>query len=360
MKLLRLLWILLLVPLTTHASDLDKDLVQKILNATVRVVSYTSETEGKGVGAGVLVSESGLILTNYHVIHGATKIKVYLWKDRNRTPHVATVLGIDPIADLALLDIDPWPNEVFRPVDLEDEITNIHAGTEVIAVGHPLRLQWTITKGIINSVNRESFLTPYVFLIQHDAIINQGNSGGPLFNLHGNLIGINTYMIAPEGKYSGMGYAVQVDSVASSLIPMMETGVVIRSALKLNLIPLNEDVRNYILNEEDPDPHIPNTFGVIMNFIKPESHADKQGMKNWDVIVAIDGYPINDIRDVSAVMKPKKPGEQIFMLIIRRGEFILIPYVLETLKLPDDFYDDDEPGGLAPLPDPEEKDTQNE
>ena len=359
MKLLKLLWVLLLVPITTHAANLEKELVDKLLNATVRVVSYTTEIEAKGVGAGVIISESGLILTNYHVIHGAIKVKVYLRKDRMRTPHIATIKAIDPVSDLALLDIDPWPEEVFYPVELEDNMDNMYVGSEVIAVGHPLRLPWTVTKGIINYINRPSFITPYVFLIQHDAIINQGNSGGPLFNLQGNLIGINTYMIAPEGKYSGMGYAVQIDTVAKSLTQMMELGEVIRPAMRLNLLQLNDDVRNFILDKEDPDPYVPNSFGMIMNFIEPDSHADKQGMKNFDVIVSVDGYPINDMRDIQRVMYDKKPGELIYLLVNRKGEFILIPFVLETLELADDFYDEEEPTGDVPPDDSEEKDLED-
>ena len=88
-----------------------------------------------------------------------------------------------------------------------------------------------------------------------------------------------------------------------------------------------------------------------MNFVEPDSHADKQGMKNFDVIVSIDGYPINDMRDIQRVMYDKKPGELIYLLVVRKGEFILIPYALETLDFPADFYDEDKPEGL-PIPDP--------
>ena len=361
MKLLRLLWVLFLVPITIHANNLDKDLVEKVLNTTVRIVSYkVGDREKTGVGAGVIVSESGLILTNYHVIHGRDKIKVYLWKDRMRTPHMATVLGTDPIADLALLDIDPWPDEVFRVAELETDIQSIYAGTEVIAVGHPLRLKWTITKGIINSVNRQSFITPYVFLVQHDAVINEGNSGGPLFNLEGNLVGINTYMISPKEHYTGMGYAVQIDSVAKSLPQMMELGVVVRPALKLNLINLGDDVREFIIENEEPDPWMPNTFGMIMNFIEPGGLGDTHGLQNFDVIVAMDGYPTNDMRDVAAVMYGKMPGDTVILLILRRGEFMLVPYTLGTLSLPDNWYDEREPSKAPAPPTPEEKDLQNE
>ena len=137
MKTLILLLALILVPVTAHAENLEKPLVEQILNTTVRIVNYQEgSVVGSGIGAGVIVSESGLILTNYHVIHKAVKLKVFLWKDRRRHAHIAKVIGTDPIADLALIDIDPWKDEKFRVADLETSIPNIHAGTEVIAVGH--------------------------------------------------------------------------------------------------------------------------------------------------------------------------------------------------------------------------------
>jgi serine protease Do len=357
MKTLILLLALILVPITAHAENLEKPLVENILNGTVRIVNYQEgSVVGSGVGAGVIVSESGLILTNYHVIHKAVKLKVFLWKDRRRHAHIATVIGTDPIADLALIDIDPWTDEKFRPIELETGIPNIHAGAEVIAVGHPLSLQWSVTRGIINAVNRHSFLSPYVFLIQHDAVINEGNSGGPLFNGEGKLVGINTYMIKPENSYSGMGYAVQIDSVAKSLTGMMEFGMVIRPALKLNVIPLNDDVREFIRAEEEPDPYLPNTFGVIMNFISEEQEA--KGLQNWDVIVSIDGFPINDMRDIASVMYGKLPNDLIYLMINRRGEYLLQPFVLGTLELPDDYYD--KRGMGNDTPDSEDEKPSNE
>ena len=349
MKLLKVfVWALLLLPITSHAVDLDKELVEKMLNATVRVVNYQEgRVLGTGVGAGVIISKSGLILTNYHVVHKSQELKVYLWKDRYRKPHAAKVIGTDPIADLALLDIDPRPNEVLRPAELESEVPDIYAGTEVIAVGHPLSLQWSVSRGIINAINRSSFITPYVFLIQHDAAINEGNSGGPLFNAKGNLIGINTYIIAPKDSgYSGMGYAVQLDSVSRSLTQMMELGVVIRPALKLNIIPLTDDLRNFIEQKEDPAPFIPNTFGVVMNFLEEE--ALEQGLQNFDVIVAMDGFPINDMRDIATIMYDKTPGQTVYLLINRNGEFVLKPYVLGSLDMDLTYYDRGDRSSVPP------------
>ena len=338
------------------------DLMSKIINSTV-LIKVEQDNAVTGSGSGVIISTDGNILTNYHVVHKADRIRVWLRKDRHRQYHEATVIGIDPISDLALIDIDPWPNEKFVHANLELDTKQTFVGIDVYAVGAPLSLSWTVTKGIVNSINRPSFLTPYVHLIQHDAVIQQGSSGGPLFNTNGNVIGINTYIIAPSRGtsmqkiqvYSGMGYAVQVNEVANSLLWMEKGLEVPRAALKLNVINLTEDVRKYILKEEGVD--IPNTFGIIMNFLKEGDYGSKQGLQNLDVIVAIDGYPINDMTDVASYMANKKPYETVYLMIIRNDIFQLIPYKLSKLDVPMEYYDKD---GVAPPAPNIEEDKEEE
>ena len=352
--------LLTLCTFKAYAEELTHvDLMSKALNSTV-LVRVEKDNMVTGHGSGVIISEDGNILTNYHVVHNADKIRVWLHKDRRRRYHTATVIGIDPVADLALIDIDPWPEEEFSYVNLEYDTDKIIAGTEVYAVGAPLSLNWSVTKGIINSINRQSFLTPYVYLIQHDAVIQEGSSGGPLFNTDGNVIGINTYVIAPtKGKvqkiqiYSGMGYAVQTDTIANSLLWMTQGIEVPRPALKLNVINLNVDVASYILEEEGKE--VPNTFGIIMNFLEEGDYGSLQGLKNFDVIVAMDGYPINDMLDVASYMLNKKPQEIVYLMIIRDGEFIILPYLLDKLDFPMEYYDKDNVTFIPPNTEEEEE-----
>jgi len=317
-----------------------------ILNSTV-LIKVEKDNVVIGSGSGVIISADGKILTNYHVVHNSDRIRVWLHKDRRRHYHVATVLGIDPVSDLAVLDIDPRSDEKFVHANLELDRTKTIVGIDVYAVGAPLSLYWSVTKGVINSINRPSFLTPYVYLIQHDAVIQEGSSGGPLFNVHGNVVGINTYVIAPSRGtvqkvqiYSGMGYAVQINEVANSLRWMMQGLEVPRAAMKLNVINLTEDVRRYILKEEGRD--IPNTFGIIINFLKEDDYGSKQGLLNLDVIVAMDGFPINDMQDAATYMANKKPYEIVYLMIIRDGEFKLLSYKLDKLEIPMKFYDKDD------------------
>jgi serine protease Do len=247
------------------------------------------------------------------------------------------------------LNIDVKKDDFFTVSDFEYNGNVVYAGTNVIAVGHPLSLNWSVSKGAINAVNRPSFLTPYVSLIQHDAVIQQGSSGGPLFNDQGNLIGINTYVIAPLEKdvavYAGMGYAVQGDDVYTSFVKMLSDGnpVGLRPAMRLDIINLNEDTTTSI-REQHPDVYIPNTFGLISNKIDPDSHAASQGLKDFDVIVAMDGYPVNTMTELSNYLKDNKsPGDTVYLTILRQKEFIIVPYVLMDLEVPASFYDKDRP-----------------
>ena len=346
-KIILLVSILILCPFRAYAEDLTHvDLMTTILNSTV-LIKVEKDNVVIGSGSGVIISADGKILTNYHVVHNSDRIRVWLHKDRRRHYHVATVLGIDPVSDLAVLDIDPRSDEKFVHANLELDRTKTIVGIDVYAVGAPLSLYWSVTKGVINSINRPSFLTPYVYLIQHDAVIQEGSSGGPLFNVHGNVVGINTYVIAPSRGtvqkvqiYSGMGYAVQINEVANSLRWMMQGLEVPRAAMKLNVINLTEDVRRYILKEEGRD--VPNTFGIIINFLKEDDYGSKQGLLNLDVIVAMDDFPINDMQDAATYMANKKPYEIVYLMIIRDGEFKLLSYKLDKLEIPMKFYDKDD------------------
>ncbi len=340
--------ILLCFSISVSAEELThRQLIGNLLNSTVKIATFTDD--GRAAGSGVIMHASGLILTNYHVVHNSNRLKVWLYENRDKQYHEAEVIGIDPAADLALLNIDVREGDFFTVSDFEYESDIVYAGKDVIALGHPLSLNWSVSKGAINAVNRPSFLTPYVSLIQHDAVIQQGSSGGPLFNDKGNLIGINTYVIAPSEKgvsvYAGMGYAVQGNDVYTSFVKMLSDGdtVGLRPAMRLDIINLNEDTTTSI-REQHPDIYIPNTFGLISNKIEPDSHAASQGLQDFDVIVAMDGFPINSMTDLSSYLKDNKaPGDTVYLMVNRSKEFIIVPYVLMDLEVPASFYDKKEP-----------------
>ena len=324
-----------------------RELIGHLLNSTVKIATISDD--GRAAGSGVIMHETGLILTNYHVVHKSNKLKVWLYENRNKQYYVAEVIGIDPAADLALIDIDPKDGDFFTVSQFEYDGDSVYAGTSVIAVGHPLSLNWSVSRGTLNAVNRPSFITPYVSLIQHDAVIQQGSSGGPLFNDNGNLIGINTYVIAPSEKgvpvYAGMGYAVQGNDVHTSFVKMLSDGNVdgLRPAMRLDIINLNDDTE-LAIREKHPDIYMPNTFGLISNELDPMGHPAQQGLMSFDVIVAMDGFPVNTMEDMSNYLKDTKvPGDTVYLMVIRDKEFLIVPYQLLELKVPIEFYDKKKP-----------------
>lgn len=352
-------FIVLAIPFSAFGND-NEHLVSDLLNSTVKIVSY-SDNDKAASGSGVIVSEQGLILTNYHVIHRTKRVKLWLYQNRNGHFYEAVVLAIDPAADLALLYVNFRPTDYFHVSTFEHEEGVVFAGEDVIAVGHPLGLDWTVSRGTINSVNRPSFITPYINLIQHDATINQGSSGGPLFNENGNLIGINTYIVAPDSQgvavYSGFGYAVQGDDVETSLIRMAQTGGVdgLRPAFKMNIVNLNEEVSNYI-QTNSPGIYIPDTFGIIVAQLDENDYGYAQGLRLNDVIVSIDGFPVNNMVELSAFLKNNKyPGDTVYLLVNRERKFILIPYVLAEMDVSIEMYDEEARTLPEKLPEPEEE-----
>ena len=157
----------------------------------------------------MVIDPSGLALTNYHVIHGAETVRIFFWSPEDLNDYSAEIIGIDPVADLALLQIKVREDMLPLPY-LNIEPTEFVIGQDVVAIGHPLGLQWTVTEGTLSHLNRPGKITPYVTILQHTAMINRGNSGGPLINEVGDIVGINTYVLMDKSKgWSGVAYAIR-------------------------------------------------------------------------------------------------------------------------------------------------------
>ena len=315
--------------------------VEKARNATVLVATQNENNSmGNGFGSGVLISETGIVLTNYHVIHRAEIIRVWFYDPTDSNYSFAKVIGIDPVADLALLqlELDPdLPPPVY--LEIEQEIPTI---TEpVVAIGHPVGLQWSVTTGTINHQERPGKITPYVNIIQHSAEINKGNSGGPLINENGDIVGINTYMLAPEGQWAGVAYAIRGDTVYASVEQMLEDGDVTYAAFKIRLMNLSEFLAKGIATEYPDEKDIPNTFGLIAIGVEEDDHAYKQGTREFDTFVALEGFPINTLYDLKKVIRGYKSGDLVTVIYIRDSHFRIMDYELGQIEFDDylDFYD---------------------
>ena len=327
-------------------AQIPTDIVEKARNATVLIAA--DKGQGGGFGSGVVISATGLVLTNYHVIHRADILRVFFYNPKDNNYYPAEVVGIDPVADLALLQIK-IDKDRLPLTYLQIESEDFTIASEVMAIGHPMGIQWTISLGHIANNERTGRITPYVATIQHSAEIHKGNSGGPLINKEGNVVGINTYLLMPDQTWSGIAYAVRGDIVEYAVEAMQsEEGAVKYPAFRLNLRSLNEYGVKW-LEENHPDKKFPkNIFGMIVLELKEGEWAEQQGIKKFDVVAVIDGDPVNNMLDVRNVVMGKdyKPGQVVTMIIIRDGHFRKLEYELTHIDFDGylEFYDESESG----------------
>ena len=322
-------------------ADIPTATIEKARDATVLVATQNENNQmGNGFGSGVLISETGIVLTNYHVIHRAEIIRVWYYDPTDSNYSFAKVIGIDPVADLALLQLELDP-DLPPPTYLEIEQEVPVIAEPVVAIGHPVGLQWSVTTGSINHQERPGKITPYVNVIQHSAEINKGNSGGPLINANGDIVGINTYMLAPDGQWAGVAYAVRGDTVYDSVEQMLEDGDVTYAAFKIRLINLSEFLVKGIAKEYPDEKDVPNTFGLIALEVEEDDHAYKQGVRSFDTFVAVEGYPINTLYDLKKIIKGYKEGDMVTVIYIRDSHFRIMDYELGAIIFDDylKFYD---------------------
>ncbi len=269
-----------------------------------------------GIGSGVIVSPDGYIVTNDHVVDGAMKINVTL-DDRRVFP--AKLVGVDKLNDLAVIKIDAknlssiaWGNS-----------TALHAGQTVLAFGSPFGyFQFSVTRGIISALNRPNPYTddprkPGDF-IQTDAAINPGNSGGPLVDAHGQLIGINTFIISGSGSFAGAGFAIPSEIVKASADAIIKDGTVHHGYLGIAM--------NNVTPENATFFNLPDATGAIVSQVTPDSPAGNAGLKTGDVLRELNGKQINSSSSLQVAVSQIAPGTPIQLGILRDGK-------PETLKV---------------------------
>ena len=331
--------------------------IEKARDATVLVA-----TPGGGMGSGVVIDDTGLVLTNYHVIHRAEELKVWFYDQDNSNSYSADIVAIDPVADLALLRMD-LPHHKLPTPYLKIESKEWAVAQEVVAIGHPMGIQWTVSVGHIAHTDRTGRITAYVATLQHSAEIHKGNSGGPLINSKGDVVGINTYLLLPDQKWSGIAYAVRGDIVQWSVNQMIENGETIYPALKLNVRQINAYAMVYF--EKTHPKFLPpkNVFGMVVLSIEKGGYAELNGIQLLDVIIAIDGEPTNHMLDVSNIIMGRRyePGRIVELLIIRDQHIRKIEYQLGQIEMDYmSFYDESGNPGAQPIPMPENKPEEEE
>ena len=273
---------------------------------------YTPQMrEQKGSGSGVIIRPDGYIVTNNHVVNGATSIQVTL---NNNQQFEATVVGTDPATDVAIIKVDATGLPTIPMGDSD----KLRLGEWVLAIGSPLgaQLRSTITAGIVSAKGRSMPDNSGEFkiesFIQTDAAVNPGNSGGALVNKKGELVGINTAIVSQTGSYTGYSFAVPVNIVKRVAQDLMDFGSVKRAVLGIRMVNVDKKFAD--------EMKLSSVTGVYINEVLKGSAAEKAGLKENDVIVAIDGQKITDGSSVQAKVSGYHPGEKATITYIRDGK----------------------------------------
>jgi serine protease Do len=272
-----------------------------------------------GLGSGFIISPEGYVVTNNHVISGADQITVIFNNGIDEVP--ATLVGTDPKTDIAVLKIDP------NKVDIENvtwgDSSNSRVGDIVLAIGNPLGLGGTVTSGIISSINRDIGSGPYVDFIQTDAPINRGNSGGPLFNLDGEVIGINSMIISQTGGSVGLGFSIPANTAKLIVEQIISFGQAKRGWLGVQIQDLTPEFSESLGYDS--------TEGAFVASVSPESPAAKSNIQAGDIIIKFDGKKISSFKDLPKVVAETPIGNEVKVSVWRNGGLIEINVKIDEL-----------------------------
>ena len=282
-----------------------------------------TERKASSLGSGFIIDKKGTVITNNHVIANAEDILVRV----NDKEYTAKVLGSDPYADIAVLKINS--KDEFKPVSFGDS-DKARVGDWVIAIGNPFGLGGTVTSGIISARNRDINLTRYDDFIQTDASINQGNSGGPLFNLKGEVVGINTAIIAPGQTGSiGIGFAIPANAASTVIDQLVKYGETRRGWLGVRIQEVTKEIADV---EKLKKPS-----GALIASVGEGSPADKAGLKEGDIVLEFDGKEIETMRQLPKVVAATAVGKSVELKIWRNKKLITKRLTLGRLESSKEF-----------------------
>src|ERR1051326_6632062 len=310
-----------------------------VVNITSRTVQYDffyGEVPEEGLGSGFVIDRDGHILTNYHVVRGARQVEVTM---ADKKKYRAAIVGVDQVDDLAVVQIRAAN---LSPVTLGDS-RHLEVGQKVYAIGNPFGLSGSMTRGIISSLRpvRGPNGTYMDEAIQTDAAINPGNSGGPLLDSRGNVIGINSFILSPSGSSAGLGFAIPINVAKAVVNDLINYGQVRRPTLGVRTLPISPDLAEQI--------GLPADYGVLILQVVPGSAAAHAGLRGGDqpaylgnvqimlggdLIVAIDGHPVQDQNDIAQAMNRHKSGDPVTVTVYRGKRKMDVSLVLGEAEAP--------------------------
>ena len=280
------------------------------------------ERQSSALGSGFIIDEKGIVVTNNHVIDGAEDIVVQVNGEKKFN---AKVIGADPLSDIAVLQLDT--KDKFIPVEFGDS-DKARIGDWVIAIGNPFGLGGTVTSGIISARNRSIGLSRYEDYIQTDASINSGNSGGPLFDMNGDVIGINTAILGRSGNV-GIGFSIPSNSAKIVIDQLIEFGETKRGWLGVRIQDVTKEIAE-IENLDEPR-------GALVASVAPNSPSEKAGVKSGDIILEFNGERIQEMKELPIIVARTEVGKKVKVKIWRNKKEIIKTITLGRLETSEDF-----------------------
>ena len=285
------------------------------------------------LGSGFVISEDGIVITNNHVIQGSEGILVRFTNDKE---YEAKLIGTDPVSDIAVLKINS--KDKFKPVPLGDS-GKARVGDWVLAIGNPFGLGGTVTSGIISAINRDINMGRYDNFIQTDASINQGNSGGPLFNLQGEVVGINTAIFSQSGGSVGIGFAIPSNFAKNVIDQLQKYGETRRGWLGVRIQVVTQEIADSLGMKE--------AIGALVADVNENSPAQKAGLKDGDVIIEFNGIKIDTMRKLPKVVGEAPVGKAANIKIWRDKKVLSKTVVLGRLEETAEFKEKQAPAKVA-------------
>jgi len=264
-------------------------------------------TVPRGVGSGFIISDDGYILTNNHVVAKSNGIFVTLTSGKE---YKAKIIGTDPRTDVALIKIDA---KGLEPLPIGDS-NKLKKGQWVLAIGSPFGLDSTVTSGIVSAINRDT--GDYLPFIQTDVAVNPGNSGGPLIDLAGQVVGVNSQIISQSGGFMGISLAIPIDEVMRVVEQLKEHGKVTRGRIGVQIAPVSDEVAKAI--------GLDGAKGAMVSNVEQGGPADKAGIRSGDVITKFDGKSIAHMTDLPRIVGATKPGSRASMEVWRKGKTVTL------------------------------------
>ncbi|MCO5054401.1 Do family serine endopeptidase [Thermomonas sp.] len=274
---------------------------------------------GTSLGTGFIISSDGYVLTNRHVIDGADSVRIRLADRRELT---ARIVGSDEQSDIALLKVDAKDLPTVRI----GQSSGLKPGQWVVAIGSPFGFDHSVTAGIVSAVGRANPYSDqrYVPFIQTDVAINRGNSGGPLLDTRGQVVGINSQIFSNSGGYMGVSFAIPIDTAMNAVNQLKATGRVVRGQLGIQIQPISRDAARALGLGDNP-------AGALVAGVEPDSAAARAGVQRQDVVRSVNGQPVYDASDLPPIIGAMAPGARVSLEVVREGKPMTLTATLGAL-----------------------------